>query len=99
MQILDGQSLAELGTLVAGLNSSTLRRVAPEVVLEAIQLPAFAQHIGPLPSALKTILVEKVILFYLLKGAGMGALGHLCHSCTPSQHSLLDLSQPGRVKS
>ncbi|XP_005054043.1 PREDICTED: mesothelin [Ficedula albicollis] len=59
-QMLDGQSLAELGTLVGGLNSSTLRSLSPDVVLEAIQLPAFAQHIDPLPSALKTILVEKV---------------------------------------
>ncbi|KAM4892220.1 mesothelin [Sylvia borin] len=59
-QILDGQSLAELGTLVGGLNSSTLRSLSPEVVLEAIQLPDFAQHIEPLPSALKRTLVEKV---------------------------------------
>ncbi|XP_041318000.1 mesothelin [Pyrgilauda ruficollis] len=59
-QILDGQSLAELGTLVAGLNSSTLRSLSPEVVLEAIQLPGFAQHVDALPSALKRTLVEKV---------------------------------------
>ncbi|XP_077643080.1 mesothelin-like [Lonchura striata] len=59
-QILDGQSLAELGTLVGGLNSSTLRSLSPEVVLEAIQLPGFAQHLDTLPSALKRILVEKV---------------------------------------
>ncbi|XP_064246381.1 mesothelin isoform X2 [Passer domesticus] len=59
-QLRDGQSLAELGTLVAGLNSSTLRSLSPEVVLEAIQLPGFAQHVDTLPSALKRILVEKV---------------------------------------
>ncbi|XP_023792711.1 mesothelin-like [Cyanistes caeruleus] len=59
-QILDGQSLAELGTLVGGLNSSTLQSLAPEVVLEAIQLPGFAQRLEPLPSALKRTLVEKV---------------------------------------
>ncbi|XP_033373895.1 mesothelin-like [Parus major] len=59
-QILDGQSLAELGTLVGGLNSSTLQSLAPEVVLEAIQLPGFAQLLEPLPSALKRTLVEKV---------------------------------------
>ncbi|XP_056358879.1 mesothelin [Oenanthe melanoleuca] len=59
-QVLDGQSLAELGTLLCGLNSSTVQSLSPDVVLEAIQLPAFAQHIDPLPSALKTILVEKV---------------------------------------
>ncbi|XP_066053928.1 mesothelin-like [Chamaea fasciata] len=59
-QLLDGQSLAELGTLVGGLNSSTLRSLSPDVVLEAIQLPGFARHIEPLPSALKRTLVEKV---------------------------------------
>ncbi|CAN8192175.1 unnamed protein product [Coccothraustes coccothraustes] len=59
-QILDGQSLAQLGTLVGGLNSSTLWSLSPEVVLEAIQLPGFAQHVDTLPSALKRILVEKV---------------------------------------
>ncbi|XP_063270153.1 mesothelin isoform X2 [Prinia subflava] len=59
-QILDGRSLAELGTLVGGLNSSTLRSLSPEVVLEAIQLPGFAQHVDLLPSALKRALVEKV---------------------------------------
>ncbi|XP_030814303.1 mesothelin [Camarhynchus parvulus] len=59
-QILDGQSLAELGTLVGGLNSSALWSLSPEVVLEAIQLPAFAQHVDTLPCALKRILVEKV---------------------------------------
>ncbi|KAL9835721.1 mesothelin [Geothlypis trichas] len=59
-QILDGQSLAELGTLVGGLNSSTLWSLSPELVLEAIQLPAFAQHVDALPRALRRILVEKV---------------------------------------
>ncbi|XP_050836196.1 mesothelin isoform X2 [Serinus canaria] len=59
-QILDGQSLAQLGTLVGGLNSSTLWSLSPEVVLEALQLPGFAQHVDTLPSALKRILVEKV---------------------------------------
>ncbi|KFZ66576.1 hypothetical protein N321_07967, partial [Antrostomus carolinensis] len=42
-QIPDGQSLAKLGSLVAGLNSSTLRSLSPEVILEAIKLPEFAQ--------------------------------------------------------
>ncbi|XP_053848254.1 mesothelin-like [Vidua macroura] len=59
-QILDGQSLAELGTLVGGLNSSTLRSLSPEVVLEALQLPGFARHVAALPPALKRSLVEKV---------------------------------------
>ncbi|XP_068063370.1 mesothelin-like isoform X2 [Anomalospiza imberbis] len=59
-QILDGQSLAELGTLVGGLNSSMLQSLSPEVILEATQLPGFAQHVDTLPSALKRTLVEKV---------------------------------------
>ncbi|KFP17351.1 hypothetical protein Z169_10371, partial [Egretta garzetta] len=42
-QIMDGQSLAKLGSLVAGLNSSTLRSLSPEVILEAIKLPEFVQ--------------------------------------------------------
>ncbi|KFU94097.1 hypothetical protein M959_09450, partial [Chaetura pelagica] len=42
-QIRDGQSLAELGSLVAGLNSSTLRSLPSGVILEAIQLPEFVQ--------------------------------------------------------
>ncbi|KFV41243.1 hypothetical protein N341_01330, partial [Tyto alba] len=42
-QIPDGQSLAKLGSLVAGLNSSTLRSLSPEVILEAIKLPEFVQ--------------------------------------------------------
>ncbi|KFP73699.1 hypothetical protein N310_13389, partial [Acanthisitta chloris] len=42
-QISDGQSLAKLGSLVAGLNTSTLRGLPPAVILEAIMLPEFAQ--------------------------------------------------------
>ncbi|KFQ46287.1 hypothetical protein N333_07883, partial [Nestor notabilis] len=42
-QILDGQSLAKLGSLMAGLNSSTLRSLSSEVILEAIKLPEFAE--------------------------------------------------------
>ncbi|KFQ32183.1 hypothetical protein N332_06345, partial [Mesitornis unicolor] len=42
-QITDGQSLAKLGSLVAGLNSSTLRSLSSKVVLEAIKLPEFVQ--------------------------------------------------------
>lgn len=59
-QIRDGQSLAELGSLVGGLNSSTLWGLAPEVLLEALQLPGFTQHVDLLPSALKRTVVEKV---------------------------------------
>ncbi|KFV78943.1 hypothetical protein N308_01518, partial [Struthio camelus australis] len=42
-QIPDGQSLAKLGSLVAGLNSSLLQSLPPKVILEAIKLPEFAQ--------------------------------------------------------
>ncbi|KFO95527.1 hypothetical protein N300_14179, partial [Calypte anna] len=42
-QIQDGQSLAKLGSLVAGLNSSTARSLPPEVIWEAIKLPEFVQ--------------------------------------------------------
>lgn len=63
-QILDGQSLAKLGSLVAGLNSSTLRSLSPEVILEAIKLPEFVQQMVTLPSALKRTFVEKVKLFF-----------------------------------
>ncbi|KAM6352548.1 otoancorin-like isoform 1-T7 [Alca torda] len=59
-QIQNGQSLAKLGSLVAGLNSSTLRSLSPEVILEAIKLPEFVQHIVALPSSLKMIFVEKI---------------------------------------
>uniref|UniRef100_A0A8C0EYR5 Mesothelin n=1 Tax=Bubo bubo TaxID=30461 RepID=A0A8C0EYR5_BUBBB len=60
LQMLDGQSLAKLGSLVAGLNSSTLRSLSPEVILEAIKLPEFVQRIVTLPSALKMTFVEKI---------------------------------------
>ncbi|XP_021267167.1 mesothelin-like isoform X2 [Numida meleagris] len=59
-QISSGQSLAKLGSLVAGLNSSTLRSLSPEVILEAIKLPEFVQQIVALPSPLKRIFVEKI---------------------------------------
>ncbi|XP_009327685.1 PREDICTED: mesothelin [Pygoscelis adeliae] len=63
-QILDGQSLAKLGSLVAGLNSSTLRSLSPEVILEAIKLPEFVQQMVTLPSALKRTFVEKAAMFF-----------------------------------
>ncbi|KAM6054904.1 mesothelin isoform 2-T2 [Chlamydotis macqueenii] len=59
-QILNGQSLAKLGSLVAGLNSSTLRSLSPEVILEAIKLPEFVQQVVTLPSTLKMTFVEKI---------------------------------------
>lgn len=64
-QISSGQSLAKLGSLVTGLNSSMLRSLPPEVILEAIKLPEFVQQIAALPSPLKRIFVEKVKLFFL----------------------------------
>lgn len=65
-QISSGQRLAKLGSLVAGLNSSTLRSLPPEVILEAIKLHEFVQQIEVLPSPLKRIFVEKVKLFFSL---------------------------------
>uniref|UniRef100_A0A8C3J1L6 Mesothelin n=1 Tax=Calidris pygmaea TaxID=425635 RepID=A0A8C3J1L6_9CHAR len=59
-QIPNGQSLAKLGSLVAGLNSSTLRSLPPEVILEAIKSPEFVQHMVTLPSSLKRIFAEKI---------------------------------------
>ncbi|XP_054699633.1 mesothelin [Grus americana] len=59
-QILDGQSLAKLGSLVTGLNSSTLQSLSPKVILEAIKLPEFVQQVMTLPSALKMTFVEKI---------------------------------------
>ncbi|XP_030315712.1 mesothelin-like isoform X2 [Calypte anna] len=59
-QIQDGQSLAKLGSLVAGLNSSTARSLPPEVIWEAIKLPEFVQQTVTLPSLLKRIFVDKL---------------------------------------
>ncbi|XP_012983486.3 mesothelin [Melopsittacus undulatus] len=59
-QITDGQSLAKLGSLVAGLNSSMLRSLSSEVILEAIKLPEFVEQMLPLPSDLKMAFVEKL---------------------------------------
>ncbi|XP_064317471.1 mesothelin [Phalacrocorax carbo] len=59
-QISDGQSLAKLGSLVAGLNSSTIQSLPPQVILEAIKLPEFDQQMVTLPSALKMAFVEKI---------------------------------------
>ncbi|PKU37053.1 mesothelin isoform x1 [Limosa lapponica baueri] len=63
-QIPNGQSLAKLGSLVAGLNSSTLRSLPPEVILEAIKSLEFVQHMVILPSSLKRIFVEKAAMFF-----------------------------------
>lgn len=63
-QISDGQSLAKLGSLVAGLSSSTLQSLPPEVILEAIKLPEFVQQLVTLPPALKRTFVEMVKLFF-----------------------------------
>ncbi|XP_071617580.1 mesothelin [Heliangelus exortis] len=59
-QIQDGQSLAKLGSLVAGLNCSTTRSLPPEVIWEAIKLPEFVQQTVTLPSLLKRIFVDKL---------------------------------------
>ncbi|XP_025909821.1 mesothelin [Nothoprocta perdicaria] len=59
-EITDGQSLARLGSLVAGLNSSTLQSLPAKVIVEAIKLPEFARQTATLPSALKAAFVEKI---------------------------------------
>ncbi|XP_027761231.1 mesothelin-like [Empidonax traillii] len=59
-QLRDGQSLARLGSLVGGLNSSTVWSLSPEVLLEAIEVPEFAQQMETLPPALKRAFVEKL---------------------------------------
>lgn len=59
-QVVDGQSLAALGSLAAGLSSRRLQSLPSKVVLEAMKMPEFVEQIGTMPSALKTVLVEKV---------------------------------------
>ncbi|KAM9372394.1 mesothelin [Phaethornis superciliosus] len=59
-QIQDAQSLAKLGSLVAGLNSTTIRSLPPEVIWEAIKLPEFAQQMVTLPSLLRMIFVDQI---------------------------------------
>uniref|UniRef100_A0A4X2LGI7 Mesothelin n=2 Tax=Vombatus ursinus TaxID=29139 RepID=A0A4X2LGI7_VOMUR len=61
-KVLDGQSLAALGSLVGGLNSTWLQSLAPDVVLEAVKDPEFAQHLTHIPPILKTAFVEQVAL-------------------------------------
>ncbi|XP_025060456.1 mesothelin [Alligator sinensis] len=59
-QVVDGQSLAALGSLAAGLSSRRLQSLPSKVVLEAMKMPEFVEQIGTMPSALKTVLVEKM---------------------------------------
>ncbi|XP_074867216.1 mesothelin [Carettochelys insculpta] len=59
-QILGAQSLAALGSLVAGISSSKLQNLPPEVILEAIKIPEFVKQIESFPTALKMALVEKI---------------------------------------
>ncbi|XP_019397678.1 PREDICTED: mesothelin [Crocodylus porosus] len=59
-QVVDGQSLAALGSLAAGLSSRRLQSLPSKVVLEAMKMPEFVQQIGTMPPALKTVLVEKM---------------------------------------
>ncbi|KAF7237486.1 Mesothelin [Varanus komodoensis] len=60
-QILDGQSLTALGSLVAGLNFSSLQAVPAQAVLEAIEVPSFAEHLEKVSPALKALFVEKLV--------------------------------------
>nr|XP_020862511.1 mesothelin isoform X2 [Phascolarctos cinereus]XP_020862512.1 mesothelin isoform X2 [Phascolarctos cinereus] len=61
-KVLDGQSLAALGSLVGGLNSAWLQSLDPDVVLEALKDPEFAQHFTHIPLILKTAFVEQLAL-------------------------------------
>ncbi|XP_062981551.1 mesothelin-like [Elgaria multicarinata webbii] len=60
-QILDGQSLTTLGSLVIGLNSSSLEAVPAKAVLDAVKVPSFAEKLEAASPTLKTIFVEKLV--------------------------------------
>ncbi|XP_043833567.1 uncharacterized protein LOC122735829 [Dromiciops gliroides] len=61
-EILDAQSLVALGSLVGGLSSARLQSLAPDVVLEAVKEPEFAQHLTHIQAILKTTFVEQLAL-------------------------------------
>ncbi|XP_068964552.1 mesothelin-like [Petaurus breviceps papuanus] len=61
-KVLDGQSLAALGSLAGGLSSAWLQSLAPDVVLEAVKKPEFAQHLTHIPPILKTAFVDQLAL-------------------------------------
>nr|XP_014432129.1 otoancorin-like [Pelodiscus sinensis] len=59
-QISDGRSLAALGSLVAGVSSSSLQSLPPDAILEAVRIPGFVAQLEAAPAALKMALVEKI---------------------------------------
>ncbi|XP_074135837.1 mesothelin isoform X3 [Sminthopsis crassicaudata] len=61
-EVLNVQSLTALGSLVAGLSSTLLQSLPPDVVLEAVKKPEFAQHLTHIPAMLKTAFVEQLAL-------------------------------------
>ncbi|XP_036595248.1 mesothelin-like [Trichosurus vulpecula] len=68
-KVLDGQSLAALGSLVGGLSSARLQSLAPDVVLEAVKEPEFAQHLTHIPPILKAAFVDQLALAVPSPGA------------------------------
>ncbi|XP_033023588.1 mesothelin-like [Lacerta agilis] len=60
-QIQDGQSLAALGSLVVGLNHTSLESIPAQVVLDAVKVPSFAKQLETMPPTLKTAFVEKLV--------------------------------------
>ncbi|XP_074053208.1 mesothelin isoform X2 [Macrotis lagotis] len=63
-KVLDAQSLAALGSLVSGLSSAWLQSLTPDIVLEAVKEPEFAQHLAHIPDILKTAFVEQAAMFF-----------------------------------
>ncbi|XP_062999500.1 mesothelin [Elgaria multicarinata webbii] len=60
-QILDGQSLTALGSLVIGLKSSSLQAMPAKAVLDAVKVPSFAERLEVVSPTLKTAFVEKLV--------------------------------------
>ncbi|XP_061456018.1 mesothelin [Rhineura floridana] len=58
-QIVDGKSLAALGSLVIGLSPTSLQSIPAQVILDAVKVPGFAKQLRNAPPALKAAFVEK----------------------------------------
>ncbi|KAM9093737.1 mesothelin-like [Sarcophilus harrisii] len=61
-EVSSAQNLAALGSLVVGLSSTLLQSLPPDIVLEAVKEPEFAQHLTHIPAMLKTAFVEQLAL-------------------------------------
>uniref|UniRef100_A0A6I8P8L9 Mesothelin n=2 Tax=Ornithorhynchus anatinus TaxID=9258 RepID=A0A6I8P8L9_ORNAN len=59
-QIWNARDLTALGTLLGGLPSSELQALAPDVVLDAVRAPGFADHLDTIPTPLKMAFVEQI---------------------------------------